>query len=866
MAANNSTTSNALAVASGTLSVVSALAEATNKGSSLTELGKQLIRWLARERLYETEFNYCASLTQDTAHPNEYGLSIRQEIQAANQSTRNRIAGLTLAVPGSVGRAMAFDPSLCWMVTTVAVLMKYHDLPFATKVICYMALDKGGHDYGVDYPYDVKRTRIAPVVGKIVDSIALNVVNTGKPLRGLPKSLCDLCNHSTDDCTFSAVVMSIQRNQGNMLMDCNALFGDIVVWLLAHYGGTIEVSIAGRVLYREKLGLEPFTIMILVHGQCQKAINDRQCNLDTYRRRGNTIRLSVNFNGVSRTVVDAEPRNFKGTTPCTRRGLYDTSNISDLSVTSVIRLNNHYTPLNPSELSDIQLVAQTIARWMLDLPLESDDDPRGLCFRVDFKKTDIGRHAEVEVGRRLTIGDLFQRWPTIGHFNFGKIPLTMAVFTGQVRKQATSRSVFDNQGERMSFGEDAGPVPDLDVLRLCSLNEIVEQFPPIVTMLEGLRPRCDCRNCTKRGPVGDGKPGCTREIAIEMLFTLIAHSIADGFGARDVSGMSTSKDMASGVHRLLNELTQDGIVIWRTWFSVATSVALGCTWDDTKLESNEGASEVVAAQYGSLVAAARWIDLSTEQKITGCFGFVIAEGNLEGITADFAVVQLERTMKPPNDQAEDYWVFGDSEGTPKETNEAPDSREDIIRESLTLVSGEYDGEDDIEAAEGPQPEVLTILVTGTKICYRLLIVVKLDSLRRIIDPTDLVWSLYRSEEVTPCDHNPRTCKISISEQKSLSRWSFMEILGKWRSINQAFDLDTNQPAIVSRSPAPQNTVESTYITRSCNSRLKYNIVLALSPNGCILMNPGCCVKCALVKVGEKTRINSRRLVARNIEP
>ena len=43
---------------------------------------------------------------------------------------------------------------------------------------------------------------------------------------------------------------------------------------------------------------------------------------------------------------------------------------------------------------------------------------------------DIGRHAEVDVGGRLTMGDLFQRWPTIGHLNSGKVPLTMAVFTG----------------------------------------------------------------------------------------------------------------------------------------------------------------------------------------------------------------------------------------------------------------------------------------------------------------------------------------------------------------------------------------------------------------------------------------------------
>lgn len=132
------------------------------------------------------------------------------------------------------------------MVTTVAVAMEFHDLPFASTVLYNMALDKGGHEEGVDYPYDIRKTRIKPVVAKIVDSIALNVVNSGHRLQPLLDELDGACVHVTDPVTFAAVSMAVRRASEDIVLLCDVLYGDVVAWLMAHFMERLEINIAGK--------------------------------------------------------------------------------------------------------------------------------------------------------------------------------------------------------------------------------------------------------------------------------------------------------------------------------------------------------------------------------------------------------------------------------------------------------------------------------------------------------------------------------------------------------------------------------------------------------------------------------------------
>jgi hypothetical protein len=63
--------------------------------------------------------------------------------------------------------------------------------------------------------------------------------------------------------------------------------------------------------------------------------------------------------------------------------------------------------------------------------------------------------------------------------------------------------------------------------------------------------------------------------------------------------------------------------------------------------ANEGASNVVAVQYGSLAVGAKWIDITADNSTKGCFGVEIADGQLCGILGDFAVVQAESNSPAP---------------------------------------------------------------------------------------------------------------------------------------------------------------------------------------------------------------------------
>jgi hypothetical protein len=113
-------------------------------------------------------------------------------------------------MPGSIGRMMAADDNYLYLVTTVAVIMRYHTIEYATNALCNFVLDPGDSTDRVNPPYDVRKTRVKPVLNKIVNSIALNVVNSGHCLKDLPNELKNLCSHETEYLVFAATIASIQ--------------------------------------------------------------------------------------------------------------------------------------------------------------------------------------------------------------------------------------------------------------------------------------------------------------------------------------------------------------------------------------------------------------------------------------------------------------------------------------------------------------------------------------------------------------------------------------------------------------------------------------------------------------------------------
>jgi hypothetical protein len=109
---------------------------------------------------------------------------------------------------------------------------------------------------------------------------------------------------------------------------------------------------------------------------------------------------------------------------------------------------------------------------------------------------------------------------------------------------------------------------------------------------------------------------------------LVAHFIADGLGVFYASGLTKSTVLKELVGKLIEQLAIDRRVLWDTWFLIASVVYLGCPWEGKISEVDDGASSIVVAQYGSSIIVVKWVDITSEHSVSGCFGIIVDEGQL----------------------------------------------------------------------------------------------------------------------------------------------------------------------------------------------------------------------------------------------
>ena len=109
--------------------------------------------------------------------------------------------------------------------------------------------------------------------------------------------------------------------------------------------------------------------------------------------------------------------------------------------------------------------------------------------------------------------------------------------------------------------------------------------------------------------------------------------------------------------------------------------------------------------------------------------------------------------------------------------------------------------------------------------FTLVTIAKIGRHTRIIDPT-AIFDALASSVVPRCTHNTSTnTTMSLSSPHRI--WSFEEAVGCWQGNNF------------------KDKVSSwTYYTTILDSRAKYNTLLALSPQGCVVKTADCCLACA----------------------
>ncbi|MCJ1323464.1 hypothetical protein MMC10_000124 [Thelotrema lepadinum] len=769
------------------LSFITAATNAISTGSPVLKFCHDLVRWIARERLSETEFDYCITLMQGLVVPNERGLEIRKKL--ALDSDPQSLCGLRLTSAGSIGRMLAWNPDFVYMVTTVAALMTYHRPEDAVEVLCCMATQvqvPSGHQQDPENrwssPYSPQKARVRPVVTKIVESIAFNIVNLGKDLSTLTEDLKDYCVHVMPAPKLAEMVIGVVRErEQDLVVYSSRLYGDFLAWVFAHYSGTVQVSIEGKITYERKLGDSATRLMYFVRDGC--TVNENS------HLKSKTIEMSVAMGKSFKTI-------FKNRTLITQKMPEPTQRQSLYPAEKAIHSFGHDV-LRHQHVQDIGVTAQVFAEWLLEVPL-CPIIPEELFFGVMLDGSE-----EVHGDRGLSgsqiktfaVGQLLRQWPSIGHLKLGSL-----------RK---ARSVFKSA--------DLSAHPSIDDLVL-SVEEMVSSFPILQDLLEDLQRDCHCHDCRKGSGVGKFKAGCLQERGWIAFCLLLAHTIADGFGAPDASGLTDPHALAILVQNLLSELVVQRKVSWDKWFALAATVFLGCPTgfaieDDHGKTTNyvdQGASALVAIQFGSLVVASSWVDLTRELRLEGCFGLEIAEGNLHGVPQDFAIVQAEATMNSIVN-ARDLILPTlnlDSEG---EATSIPHSISQLF--DLSKL-------DDCELA------YQTAIVGGADIPYRLLTMVQSGKHIRVVDPSRavlaLAWSLAPACQHRSEDQKPLEVEASALQFRS---YSIDSIVASW--------------------PSSSGALRQIHSTLACNSHLKLNVALSVCGGICAIRTRDTCVACTI---------------------
>ncbi|CAO1603763.1 MAG: hypothetical protein LQ349_008179 [Xanthoria aureola] len=244
-------TQNVSAAGAG-FNLAAAIANIVNPAGAVAGYGRDLLRWLERSGVDEVEFQRCTELAKELAYPNKNGMVLSESVTRADTRLQQLKQGhlpLSLTFSQALGRLLMREPDLCYMVSTTACLLQHHDLAFTTSALTSVVLDRGGHEEETKYTYEPWRASIRAVIVKVVESIFLNITNAGHQTNAMPQEMAALHVHVVDDANFAAITMQIQRASDDLLLKAEIFPGDIVLWILNHFGGKMEVYVARVKIY-----------------------------------------------------------------------------------------------------------------------------------------------------------------------------------------------------------------------------------------------------------------------------------------------------------------------------------------------------------------------------------------------------------------------------------------------------------------------------------------------------------------------------------------------------------------------------------------------------------------------------------------
>ncbi|KAG8677780.1 hypothetical protein FPOAC2_03921 [Fusarium poae] len=573
---SSSGVASSLDLAARTFDLLGSLVKASEPTSVLTHAAKDLIKWLARERIDEASFKRCAELARELAYPNQHGLIIRESIENANERLRGLNAPVSLVTSGSLGRMMVQDQDYCYLVSTVASLASYYGNQHITEIICSLIIDRTDAPPGIrQYKhYQIWRAPITAVMAKIVDSIFLNVINAGHQPPHIPPQLSHLHTHALGHWELPSLIRGVQKADGDVLIICGVFFADVFAWLYSHFHGHLAVSIHGTVSFTEELGPDQMSVHLMIQEVCNdtnECLQKKHVFEASVAAGDGTYRLFVGRSSTEGPFSEsARPQ------PHVRQPLYHES-----ATDTGRRYTQRAGKLNRSETNHVSAVAKCILKWLLALRLK----PReiGLMFAPKWD----GK------GGVTCLSEMLSTHPSILHKDTGHLESAAPVFN-RIQKQPND-------------GSDGGSSSDMGTgeAELYGLSAVISCFPIALDMLESISKRCSCSACERHLSLEECKSGCLRDLAVTELFILLAHAISEGFGAVDVSGLTKPDDVVGSMFELFYQLIFKELLQWSDWFSVVTIVTAGMPYRIfTESGPSFGGTQPVAMQNGAYVAIA----------------------------------------------------------------------------------------------------------------------------------------------------------------------------------------------------------------------------------------------------------------------
>ncbi|RYP00557.1 hypothetical protein DL763_000754 [Monosporascus cannonballus] len=577
------------------------------------------MQWLGRERLNQYELLDCMEKAKGLVFVNKNGQKFFDGIISGLDTVP--VGPLFLQQSGSLGRLMAGDPSLSWIVSTVACLFQHHrDERIVTAMLTAFIMESHrshGQEQAVDtldaFTYNPEQTRVRAVVRKIVSSVWYNVVNVGCDTIPLPQELLAVCTkgHYLESGDFSIVINNIYAHcPSRAILRADHLLRDVLLWILLHYSGTVVVNVGGQIVYRADLGNSRRELEVRVASWCSEDGDCGAAGKESYEiLRHISGKFEEFLSGSSPRFTDVPPRPGRNVEQ-------RTADLGEML----------------GSVNDAMVAGRpVVSAERLFLPgVSAEPGSQGAA-------------------DQMTVSLALKRIPAMINLEWGSSPAYQVVFVG--RFQAVSGSgVLD---ETAAWNTER------------RLNTLLEYFPVLSDLVTKVSANCLCSDCSglkdRRLPeVRTNRliPGCLKRTAVEEAFLLLAHGVADGFGASDTPSVSDVTPIVEGMAAPFLELAQERKVCWDTWFAVASCVYLDCPFEKPARDAHPtfSGTAFAAIQYGNLAAQTPWLDLIQDLAVRGCFGLVGSKGRLGVVTRrddyhaqfrsveeDFAIIETENT-------------------------------------------------------------------------------------------------------------------------------------------------------------------------------------------------------------------------------